>query len=94
MAQIVFSRWYATMGTWPDICFAVQTISRFNTNPGSALGGGEMDFSLLEGNQRFMVEPVVIDMGTGKVSNTHGHTHTHTHHGGYTLLFYIRISII
>ena len=29
--------------------------------------------------------------GMGKVSHTHG---TCTHHGGYTLLFYIRISII
>ena len=27
---------YMTMGTQPNICFAVQTISRFNTNPGSA----------------------------------------------------------
>ena len=38
--------------------------------------------------------PLVIDTGTGKVSRTHGHTHTRTHHGGYTLLFYIIISII
>ena len=27
---------YATLGTQPDICFAVQTISRFNSKPGLA----------------------------------------------------------
>ena len=34
--EAVGSLMYMTMGTQPDICFAVQTISRFNTNPGSA----------------------------------------------------------
>ena len=33
--EAVGSLMYATMGTQPDICFAVQTVSRFNTNPGS-----------------------------------------------------------
>ena len=27
---------YATLGTQPDICFAVQTVSRFNKKPGLA----------------------------------------------------------
>ena len=33
--EAVGSLMYATMGTQPNICFAVQTVSRFNTNPGS-----------------------------------------------------------
>ena len=28
--------WYATLGTWPDICFAVQTVLWFNDKPGLA----------------------------------------------------------
>ena len=34
--EAVGSLMYTTMGTQPDICFAVQTMCRFNTNPGSA----------------------------------------------------------
>ena len=32
--EAVGSLMYATLGTRPDICFAVQTISRFNSKPG------------------------------------------------------------
>ena len=32
--EAVGSLLYATLGTCPDICFAVQTVSRFNKNPG------------------------------------------------------------
>ena len=34
--QAVGSLMYATLGTRPDICFAVQTVSRFNSKPGLA----------------------------------------------------------
>jgi reverse transcriptase-like protein len=34
--EAVGSLMYATLGTCPDICFAVQTVSRFNKNPGLA----------------------------------------------------------
>ena len=34
--EVVGSLMYATMGTQPNICFVVQTVSRSNTNPGSA----------------------------------------------------------
>jgi hypothetical protein len=34
--EAVGSLMYATLGTRPDICFAVQTVSRFNSKPGLA----------------------------------------------------------
>src|ERR1700678_1302435 len=34
--EAVGSLMYATLGTKPDICFAVQTVSRFNSKPGLA----------------------------------------------------------
>ena len=34
--EVVVSLMYATLGTRPDICFAVQTVSRFNSKPGLA----------------------------------------------------------
>jgi hypothetical protein len=34
--EAVGSLMYATLGTQPDICFAVQTVSRFNSKPGLA----------------------------------------------------------
>ena len=34
--EAVGSLMYATLGTWPDICFTVQTVSRFNSKPGLA----------------------------------------------------------
>ena len=34
--EAVGSLMYATLGTRPDICFTVQTISRFNSKPGLA----------------------------------------------------------
>ena len=34
--EAVGSLMYATLGTRPDICYAVQTISKFNTKPGLA----------------------------------------------------------
>ena len=32
--EAVGSLMYPTLGTWPDICFAIQTVSRFNSKPG------------------------------------------------------------
>ena len=32
--EAVGSLMYATLGTRPDICYAVQSVSRFNTKPG------------------------------------------------------------
>ena len=32
--EAVGSLMYTTLGTRPDICFAIQTVSRFNSNPG------------------------------------------------------------
>ena len=34
--EAVGSLMYATLGTWPDICYAVQTVSKFNNKPGLA----------------------------------------------------------
>ena len=34
--EAVGSLMYATLGTQPDICFAVQTVLRFNSEPGLA----------------------------------------------------------
>jgi len=33
--EAVGSAMYAAIGTRPDIAFAVQTVSRFSTNPGT-----------------------------------------------------------
>ena len=68
--EAVGSLMYATLGTRPDICFAVQTVSRFNSNPGLAhweVGGGEEDISLPEGHEGFVVGLRRSQEGTGGV---------------------------